>query len=104
MQMAEKWPALEQRMAVPAFEFGIIAGGRGPDKMSNPPVQGDDDFVVGVEETKLPGARDFMIAPVLHSTMMDNSSVMTYVLNFLQTGSFDPSRPRHELPPNETGE
>ena len=55
-QLGVNWPQLEKRLATPAFEFGIIAGGRGGPKGWNPMLAGDNDGVISVETAKLDGA------------------------------------------------
>ena len=66
-ELATGWEDLEPKLATPQFEFGILAGGKGDDSGYNPLIPGDDDGVVTVESTRLPGARDFRVLPVLHS-------------------------------------
>lgn len=88
LQLAKDWKALEKRLATPSQEFGIIAGGRGRDNGSNPILTGDDDFVVTIEETRLPGAEDFVVLPVLHSLIMDDPKTREYTLRFLWHGYF----------------
>lgn len=82
------WDEAEQRLATPAFEFGIIAGGLGSERGSNPLVHGDDDLIVAVDETRLPGARDFLIVPCWHGTMLRNERVCACTLRFLTDGYF----------------
>ncbi|MEX2027297.1 MAG: lipase [Pirellulaceae bacterium] len=55
-QLTAQWSDVEKRLAVPPFEFGIIAGSASNGRLKNPLLDGDDDLVVKVEETKLPGA------------------------------------------------
>ena len=70
------------------FPFGIVAGGRGKGGANNPLLSGDDDFVVTVDETRLPGAADFLVVPVLHTFFMDDPTVRECTLRFLQHGHF----------------
>jgi pimeloyl-ACP methyl ester carboxylesterase len=42
-QLGLDWATLEDKLATPQFEFGIIAGGRGDDHGFNPLLPGDDD-------------------------------------------------------------
>ena len=58
---------------------------------------GDDDLIVTVEETKLPGARDFAILPVVHSVMMNDANVHEYTLRFIKEGFFISSDKRAPL-------
>lgn len=88
---------LEKFLATPA-SFGIIAGGRGTENGNNPLIPGDDDFVVSVEETRLPGARDFLVVPVMHSSIMEDEHVQECTLRFLQDGCFVASDQRQPIP------
>jgi len=85
-QLASSWKDLESRMCVPGCEFAVIAGGRGGSTGYNPLLAGDNDLVVTVESAKLPGAKDFAVLPVFHTTMMDDAKVQEYTLRFLQHG------------------
>ncbi len=88
---------LEKHLATPP-SFGIIAGGRGTENGNNPLIPGDDDFVVSVEETRLPGARDFLVVPALHGSIMENERVQECTLRFLQDGHFVASDQRQPIP------
>jgi pimeloyl-ACP methyl ester carboxylesterase len=85
-------------LSIPAFEFGIIAGGKGDGEGLNPALKGDDDFVVTVEEAKLPGAHDFVVVPVYHGIIMNDAQVQRMTLNFLTRGFFLSGPRRHPLP------
>ncbi|MFN0057702.1 MAG: esterase/lipase family protein [Planctomycetota bacterium] len=79
-----------EKLAVPPLPFGIIAGAKGDGRGWNPLIEGDDDGVVGVEETRLLGAADFLALPVLHSFIMNAPAVHRATLSFLATSSFSP--------------
>jgi pimeloyl-ACP methyl ester carboxylesterase len=96
-QLGRDWPELEKRLATPGFEFGIIAGGKGNDKGYNPILVGDNDGVISIETTKLPGAADFVRLPLLHSFVMNDAKVHEYVLRFLKHGYFISKDERHPL-------
>jgi pimeloyl-ACP methyl ester carboxylesterase len=87
-QLVDGWEDLQQGLATPQFEFGIIAGGAGKESGRNPLLTGDDDLVVTVEETKLPGAHDFLVLPSTHTWFMDDPQVRESTLRFLQQGWF----------------
>ncbi len=72
---------------VPDCEFGIIAGGTGG-RGYNPFLLGDNDGVVRVDNTRLPGARDFCVLPVGHTFMASEPEVIRRTLHFLQNGRF----------------
>ncbi len=87
-QLGKQWKDLSQRLAVPPCEFGIIAGGTDGGEGRNPLLSGDDDMVVTVEETRLGGARDFIVVPALHTFLMDDPKVREYTQRFLEHGYF----------------
>jgi hypothetical protein len=91
------WDQLVGNLATPECEFGILAGGTGDDRGHNPLLPGDDDLVVRVEETKLRGARDFMLVPFRHSQMLSEPQVQAAVLRFLQLGQFRVDGPREPI-------
>jgi pimeloyl-ACP methyl ester carboxylesterase len=96
-ELATKWSELEGCLAVPQGEFGIIAGGKGNDEGLNPLIAGDDDFVVGVEETRLVGAADFLVLPALHGTIMADERVQECTLRFLRCGYFESPEARRPI-------
>ena len=79
---------MQERLAIPPCPFGIIAGGDDDPEGGNPLLDGNDDMVVTVAETRLPGAADFVIVPALHTFIMDDAQVQEYTLRFLQHGYF----------------
>jgi pimeloyl-ACP methyl ester carboxylesterase len=91
------WDDFEKTLVTPACEFGIIAGGRGKDRGYNPLIDGDNDGLVTVETTRLAGARDFIVAPVMHQFTMFDADVKHYTLRFLQKGCFVTPDERHPI-------
>lgn len=87
-QLGVEWPWLAAKLRVPACPFGIIAGGLGNEIGFNPLLPGDDDGTVTVASARLDGACDFLLLPVLHSSIMHNERVMNQTLNFLRNGQF----------------
>jgi len=87
-QLGLDWDKLQNRLAVPDFEFGIIAGGKGDGAGYNPLLPGDDDGTVSLTSTRLAGSRDSAVVPVLHSFIMNDARVHQYALRFLKTGRF----------------
>src|SRR5690606_27403440 len=88
-QLARELKEFSPKLGRPACEFGILAGGRSDGKGYNPLLPGDDDLVVTVASTRLPGAADFRVLPVIHTTMMNDPQVRKFTLNFLQDGCFE---------------
>jgi hypothetical protein len=95
--MATGWEKLEPKLATPHFEFGVLAGGKADGKGFNPLLPGDDDGVVTVESTRLPGARDFRILPVLHSFFMNDKRVHEYAVRFFEHGHFETAESRQPI-------
>ena len=81
-------PEAVAQIPKPDCQFGVIAGGKGTKEGYNPLIPGDDDGVVSVANTRLEGARDFMVARSGHTFIMDQSEVIQAVLRFLKTGRF----------------
>lgn len=82
------WDSLVDHLAVPTCEFGIIAGGRGDDEGWEDDLPGDDDGTLSVDETRLAGARDFLVLPEKHSAMLSDRRAAENALRFLQRGRF----------------
>lgn len=92
------WERLQHRLATPPGAFGIIAGGGGTEDGISPLLEGDDDLVVTVEETRLPGAADFLVVPAMHTFIMDDPGVQDYTLRFLLHGYFVSRERRQPIP------
>ncbi len=101
-QLSGGWDEIERQLAIPSCPFGIVAGGRGEGGANNPLLTGDDDFVVTLEETRLPGAADFLVVPTLHTFFMDDSNVRECTLRFLQNGHFVTEQARQPIPAIES--
>jgi pimeloyl-ACP methyl ester carboxylesterase len=86
--MASEWDDLEKQLAIPSGDFGVIAGGKLDGEGYNPLLSGDDDLILSVEETKLAGARDFIVIEGMHAFMMRNADVQKAALRFLEHGHF----------------
>jgi hypothetical protein len=97
-QLARDFSQTQKLLATPGFPFAILAGGRGDGRGANPLLEGDDDWIVSVEETRLAGARDFRLVNCLHGRMMDDPTVQQYVLAFLRHGCFTTEQERQPIP------
>lgn len=91
-QLGLEWPQLAEKLAVPACEFGIVAGGTGDDRGMSLLLAGDDDAIVRVEETRLEGANGFLLLPVHHADMMRDQAVQRAAVCFLREGRFTEDR------------
>lgn len=98
-QLSRKWDEFKEHLTTPTFEFGIIAGEQSDESwIKNSLIDGKDDLVVTVEETKLPGASDFLVENLIHSTMMKQPDVHKAVVNFLNHGYFVSADKRTPIP------
>lgn len=103
-ELAVSWEDAQRQLATPKFEFGIIAGGSGGDGSgTNPIVDGDDDMVVAVEETRLPGATDFIVLPRWHGLLLHDEQVCGCALKFLREGCFVSAEKRSPIRIGERG-
>lgn len=84
---------LPQRVAVPHFEFGVIAGTVAINPLGWLLIPGDSDGTVSVENTKLPGMSDFLTVPHSHTFIMNAPAVAEATLHFLETGRFREATP-----------
>jgi pimeloyl-ACP methyl ester carboxylesterase len=75
-------------LPAPQCEFGVIAGCRGHDEGYNPLIPGDDDGVVSLNTTRLPGANDFMTVFTMHTLLLHTPQVFESAARFLSEGKF----------------
>lgn len=87
LELGPEWQQLQAKLAIPRCPFGIIAG-RLPDGFTNPLVGGAGDFVVSVDETRLPGGTMLEVNQV-HSLLMDDPAVQQAVANFIDHQRFN---------------
>jgi len=95
---SRRWDDLEKKLTIPKQEFGIIAGGSTSSIEQNPLIAGNDDLLVTVEETRLPGARDFVVLPVKHFFMPGDETVQQVTLRFIEQGYFTSAAGRKPIP------
>lgn len=79
------------------FNTGIIAGTRTVNPVLSQFLPNPDDGKVSSENTRVDGMCAFVELPVSHALMMRNSEVITEVLNFLATGSFESESAENDL-------
>lgn len=97
-ELASQWKSVSKQLAIPECEFGIIAGRAG----INPLIKGEHDYVVSVEEAKLPGASDFRAVDVAHSFLNSDPKMLEYTLRFLEHGHFESPAKRQPIQPAAT--
>jgi pimeloyl-ACP methyl ester carboxylesterase len=76
------------KIPAPPIPFAVIAGGKGDGSGYNPLLDGDDDGVVTVANTKLDGMADFRLLRCLHTSLMNHDRALALVRDFLEKGSF----------------
>lgn len=79
-------------------EVGIIAGGTGGKRGIDPFFGEDNDGIVSVASTRLPGARDFLVVPYLHAILPDSKTIHESTANFLKHGYFRTEELRRPIP------
>jgi pimeloyl-ACP methyl ester carboxylesterase len=70
------------------FELGVIAGQKTGDPVAGRIIPGPNDGKVGVERTKVPGMKDFLVVPYSHTFIMRQKAVIEQVAHFLRHGVF----------------
>jgi hypothetical protein len=83
MELGPDWESLRPRLATPPCPFAVVAGDLTPYWANNPLIQGANDFLVSVDEAKLPGASDFVTMHIPHATLMYDARVHKYVIEFI---------------------
>ena len=66
----------------PGVPFLVVAGGTGAGG-HNPLLEGDDDGIVTVEETKLAGMAEHVVVDAIHTFVMDHPEARAAALRFL---------------------
>jgi len=82
----------------PPCPFGIVAASRKSESGLNPFIEGDDDGIVSVAETKLEGAADYLEVEGLHTFVMTDRKVIAATVRFLDTGKFARADDKSEQP------
>lgn len=83
MQLGPQWTDFQSHLGVPPCPFAVIAGDISMHPIQNPWLQGPSDGIVTVDESKLDGMQEFIVHPVLHSFLMQDSRCVRDAIDFL---------------------
>lgn len=101
--LGDGWEVAERDLAIPPCEFGVVAGDVTESGLDNPFIPGPDDLLVGVSETRLSSARDFLVVGVSHFFLERDADVQQATLRFLERGYFRSAEARHPIVAKEVG-
>ncbi len=83
-ELGRAWDEFQVKLATPPFPFCIVAGELPPNPLwNNPLLEGESDYIVTVEETRLDGAAQTITLPVLHTYLMSDPRVIEATLRFI---------------------
>ncbi len=88
-QLGTAASSLPNRLGPTELELGIIAGTSSINPLFSWLIPGNDDGVVGVEQTPLEGMDDYIKVSATHALMMFDDETIHQALHFLQYGQFD---------------
>ena len=74
------------RLGPPTFPLGVIAGVK--ESVNEDVLPGDDDGLVSVESTQVPGMAGFLLVEAGHSALRRSDTVARHTIFFLRTGRF----------------
>lgn len=100
IQLGTDGNSLPNRLPLPWYDVGIIAGIDDFNPFGSQFVTEPSDGTVSVASTRLDGMSDFVTVRKSHTFIMHSADVAAYVIRFLKTGRFqEPDLP--EIPPDQ---
>lgn len=98
MELGSRWESVVETLAVPKFPFAIVAGNVADAMVANPLVDGPGDFVVSLDEARLPGAQTVQEVPVLHSFLMNDPVSQAFTTSWLKEHGGFADAPKPDAP------
>ena len=99
-QLGTDKDSVPNRLGPVSFELGVIAGDRSINWLNSCMIKGRDDGKVSVENTKVEGMQDHLVAHATHPFIMKNRRVIASVITFLKSGQFRPKGTEPVAAPN----
>ena len=88
-QLGTDQASLPKCLGAPDCDIGVIAGDRSINIILSQLIPGRNDGKVAVENTRLPGMRDFIVVHKPHPFIMKDPYVWKQAMSFLKSGRFD---------------
>jgi triacylglycerol lipase len=88
-QLGTDTESFPNRLPLPNFELGVIAGTESINPVGSIVIPGENDGTVSVRSTKLEGMSDFIAVPASHTLIMRSEAAGRQTVEFLRYGRFE---------------